>query len=99
MTIPHTRSLTRRRSVTNSSLYRHRTPTRRTITRSDEALPTASNAISRLEYDRDTQTMIATFARDGTQIIIPGMSEIEAHRWANAESPGRYFNSFIRGKY
>jgi hypothetical protein len=62
-------------------------------------LPVSSNAIARLDYDRDTQEMHVTFARDGSSYTISGITEIEAHRWASAASPGKYFNDFIRGKY
>jgi hypothetical protein len=72
---------------------------RLTSARADESLPVASTAIARLEYDHDTQVMVVTMARDGSQYTIAGMPEIEAHRWSTAASPGRYFNSFIRGKY
>jgi KTSC domain len=71
----------------------------RTATRSDESLPVASNAIARLEYDSDTQELTVTFARDGSQYTIAGISEIEAYRWANARSPGKYFNAYVRGRY
>jgi len=70
-----------------------------TATRSDEALPVTSNAIARMEYDADKQELIVTFARDGSQYTIGGITELEAHRWASSGSPGRYFNSFVRGKY
>jgi KTSC domain len=60
-----------------------------------EALPVASNAIARLEYDRDTQELTVSFARGGSYTIA-GISEIEAHRWASARSPGKYFNAYVR---
>lgn len=70
-----------------------------TIYRADESLSVESNAIAHMEYDRDAQELTFTFARDGSRYVIAGISEIEAYRWANSDSPGKYFNSFIRGKY
>jgi hypothetical protein len=61
-------------------------------------LPIASSAIARLDYDRDAEEMHVTFHHGGSYTI-SGMSEIEAHRWANSDSVGRYFNSYIRGRY
>jgi KTSC domain-containing protein len=72
---------------------------RRSVARSDESLPVVSAAISRIEYNRETQELTFTTARDGVQYTISGISEIEAHRWANAESPGAYFNRHVRGRY
>jgi len=66
--------------------------------RSDATLPVASNAIARLDYDPATQEMTVTFARGGSYTI-SGMTELEAHRWASAASPGKYFNAYIRGRY
>jgi hypothetical protein len=67
--------------------------------RADESLSVASTAIARLEYDPPTQSLTITFARDGSQYTLTGIAEIEAHRFATAESPGRYFNSYVRGRY
>jgi hypothetical protein len=69
------------------------------FTRSDESLPVASSAIARIEYDADTQECTFTMARDGKQYTIAGITELEAHRWATSGSPGKYFNSHIRGRY
>jgi hypothetical protein len=79
-----------------------RLPKRRpTVThRADgQSLPVASNAISRLEYDADARELTVTFARDGSQYTIAGITELEAYRWAHSGSPGKYFNANIRGKY
>jgi hypothetical protein len=69
------------------------------VTRTDASLPVASNAIARLDYDKDTQELTVIFARDGSQYTISCMTELEAHRFATADSPGKYFNSYIRGRY
>jgi hypothetical protein len=84
-----------RRSVTNASLSRRH----RSATRSDATLAVASNAISRLDYNPDEQSLTVTFARDGSQYTIPGITEIEAHRMASSGSPGKYFNAHVRGRY
>jgi hypothetical protein len=67
--------------------------------RADASMPVASNAIAHLDYNAATETLIITFARDGSRYTLTGIPEIEAHRMATASSPGAYFNTHIRGKY
>ena len=76
-----------------------RRPTAPPTRRADASLPVSSNAIARLDYDATTQEMLVTFARDGSQYTIFGITEIEANRWASSGSPGKYFNQHVRGKY
>jgi hypothetical protein len=67
--------------------------------RSDASLPVASTAIAHIDYNVATQELTITFARDGSRYTLSGIPEIEAHRMATSASPGKYFNSHIRGKY
>lgn len=67
-----------------------------------ESLEVKSTAISRMEYDSDTQELVVTFARGGStggSYVISGIPEIEVQRWIASESPGRYFNANVKGKY
>jgi hypothetical protein len=57
----------------------------------------SSSAIARLDYDDEEGIAYVTFT-DGRSYQIP-MPQIEVERWANAESPGGYFNANVRGKY
>lgn len=59
--------------------------------------PVQSSAISRIDYDDETNTCYFTM-KDGKgySIVIP---EIEVARWVGSSSPGGYFNLNIRGKY
>lgn len=62
-----------------------------------ESIPVISSAIAYMAYDSDTQELSFAFHRGGTyNMTIP---EIEVYRWANADSPGAYFNLNIKGKY
>lgn len=65
----------------------------------DASLPISSSAIARIEYDPDIERLIIILARDGYQATYYGVPEIEVHRLISATSPGKYHNSYIRGKY
>jgi hypothetical protein len=62
-----------------------------------ESLGVNSSAIAYMAYDAETEELTFTFNRGGTYTIT--IPEIEVHRWANADSPGLYFNMFIKGNY
>jgi len=59
-----------------------------------------SSAITRVEYDADSETAYITFAKAPSgPYTLEGVSEIEIERLVNAESPGAYWNANMRGKY
>ena len=62
------------------------------------SLSVSSSAIARLEYDDETEELIVTFQKGGSYTL-SGVPEIEAHRFAESDSPGGYWNSNMRGKY
>lgn len=62
-----------------------------------ESQPIVSSAIARLTYDADTQECSFTFTKGGTYSVT--LDPIEVYRWVNAESPGGYFNNYIKDRY
>ena len=57
-----------------------------------------SSAIKRLAYDDESEECEVTF-KDGRSYVLRGLAEIEFHRWAESESVGGYWNSFVKGNY
>jgi hypothetical protein len=58
-----------------------------------------SSCFSELSYNPISQSLRMTFAKDGKQYTIEGISEADVDRWMRGISTGGYFNSFIRGNY
>jgi hypothetical protein len=58
----------------------------------------ASEAISLLTYDAETETLWISFT-DGATVELDGFPEIELERWLAAKSIGSYWNAYLRGRY
>jgi hypothetical protein len=59
----------------------------------------ASDCIAAVIHDNEEDVAWVTFARDGTTVELDGISEIEVERWMSSSSVGRYWNSYLRGRY
>jgi hypothetical protein len=60
-----------------------------------------SSAIVRMTYDEDddgTGTLQVTF-KSGQTYTLEGVPKAEAQDFANAISPGTYFNTYLKGNY
>lgn len=63
-----------------------------------QSYPIASTAIARVEYDDVEQILLLTF-KDRRSYIMQGVPAIEVDRLINAESPGSYWNLYMKGRY
>lgn len=57
-----------------------------------------SSAISLSEYDDETQTLTITFS-NGQSYDLTGVPPDVAQGLVDADSPGRYFNTRLKGLY
>jgi hypothetical protein len=57
-----------------------------------------STAITRLDYDAEAQSLTIVF-KDGRGYVLQGVPQIEVERLANSDSPGQYWNAYMRGRY
>jgi hypothetical protein len=64
-----------------------------------ENIPVTSSAIARIEYDKDNSVAQVSFQKGGRSYLLPGIEEDEVLNWASNESPGRYWNSNVKGRY
>lgn len=62
-----------------------------------EEFPVNSTCIASLSYDSEAGVAFYTFVNGGGQYQTP-MSRGEVEQWANAESPGSYFNANVKGR-
>ena len=58
----------------------------------------SSSAISWIEYDEGNLTLSISF-RYGRTYVLSGVPYEHYEGLLHAPSPGRYFNSYLRGKY
>lgn len=63
-----------------------------------QSIAVSSTAIARLEYDDEDQTATIVF-KDGRGYQLSGVPAIEIDRLANSDSPGRYWNLNMKGRY
>ncbi len=57
----------------------------------------SSSALTHAEWDRETQTLTVTFV-NGQSYSYGDVSEDEFDALVNSSSPGRYWNSYLKGR-
>ena len=50
------------------------------------------------DYDKDRQTLVITFP-NGRSYTLDGVPPDEADAFMKADSPGSYWNTYLRGRY
>lgn len=61
--------------------------------------PVKSSMFSGIGYDQATETLVVQYATSGRVYHHPGVPHALAKELLAADSPGRYFNSYVRNAF